>query len=194
MPPRRCQSISQVFFVNSNNYFSLKPAARITSWIDRIENTVLVWTILSLALIGFVQVFSRYLFNYSFTWYEELGRYLGVFVAFLGASIAVKTGAHFTMDLLVSNLPRPWQQLLKFSTCTLSSGFFFLVTYYSWKTVLRMHGYETTSPTMQIPMYLAYLPIPFFSIIMGLRFFRIGVSELLSLKEPKEEIKVGTPL
>ncbi len=86
------------------------------------------------------------------------------------------------MDLLVSNLPRPWQQLLRFCTCALSGGFFLLVTFYSWKIILRMHGYGTTSPTMQIPMYLAYLPIPFFSLIMGLRFFRVGVDELRKLR------------
>ncbi len=177
--------------MNFNNFFPLKHPGRITRRIDRIENTLLVWTILSLALVGFIQVFSRYLFNYSFTWYEELGRYLGVFIAFLGASIGVKTGSHFTMDLLVSHLKRPWQQLLRFCTCTLCSGFFFLVTFYSWKIVIRMHGYETTSPTMEIPMYIAYLPIPFFCLIMGLRFFGVGIRELLSLKSQDKTEQEG---
>jgi len=60
---------------------------QIINFIDRVENFTLVWTILGLALIGFVQVLTRYIFNYSFTWFEELGRYLGVFIAFLGASL-----------------------------------------------------------------------------------------------------------
>jgi C4-dicarboxylate transporter DctQ subunit len=51
---------------------------RLFDTLDRIENITLVWTILGLALIGFVQVITRYVFNYSFTWFEELGRYLGV--------------------------------------------------------------------------------------------------------------------
>ncbi len=139
--------------------------------LDRAEKTVLVWTILGLALIGFVQVFTRYLFNYSFTWYEELGRYLGVFITFLGASIGVKSGSHFTMDLFVTRIPSPWQQILRSATSALSGSFFFLVTWYSWKILTRMYGYETTSPTMEIPMYIAYLPIPIFSMTMGIRFF-----------------------
>ena len=44
------------------------------------------------------------------------------------------------------------------------------MAWHSWKIVLRMHGYETTSPTMQIPMYIAYLPIPVFSVFIGIRF------------------------
>ena len=80
---------------------------RFFSFINRVENITLVWTILALAVIGFIQVIARYVFNYSFTWFEELGRYVGVFVAFLGASIGVRTGSHFTMDLVVSHMDRP---------------------------------------------------------------------------------------
>ena len=146
-----------------------------------------MWTILILAIIGFVQVFARYLFNYSFTWFEELGRYIGVFIAFLGASIGVKTGSHFTMDLIVSHLKSPLQELVKASTNILSASFFMLVTWYSWKIIMRMYGYETTSPTMQIPMYIAYLPIPIFSMIMGFRFIIKAFESIQSMKENNEK-------
>ncbi len=155
--------------------------------LNRLEDTVLVWTILGLAILGFVQVVTRYVFNYSFTWYEELGRYLGVFITFLGAAIGVKTGSHFTMDLLVTKLAKPWQQFLQCATSILSGSFCLMVVYYSFKIVIRMHGYETTSPTMEIPMYLAYLPIPVFSLIMGFRFYTAAVLFLLELK--KENIQ-----
>ena len=160
---------------------------KIYNFIDRIENITLVWTILILAIIGFVQVFARYLFNYSFTWFEELGRYIGVFIAFLGASIGVKTGSHFTMDLIVSHLKSPLQELVKAFTNILSAGFFMLVTWYSWKIIMRMYGYETTSPTMQIPMYIAYLPIPIFSMIMGFRFIIKAFESIQSMKENNEK-------
>ncbi|MCG8618849.1 MAG: TRAP transporter small permease [Desulfobacterales bacterium] len=156
---------------------------RILQYLDRAENIALVWTILSLALIGFVQVIARYVFNYSFTWYEELGRYLGVFIAFLGASIGVKTGSHFTMDLVVSKLGQPLQGLVRGLTNTLAALFFFTVAWYSWKIVMRMHGYETTSPTMEIPMYIAYLPIPVFSIFIGIRFSAKAIEFLRGLKQ-----------
>jgi len=143
---------------------------RLFAFFHRMETITLVWTILVLAAIGFVQVIARYVFNHSFTWFEELGRYMGVFVAFLGASVGVRTGSHFTMDLVVSHMKPPWQGLVRVLTNCLAAGFFFIVAYHSWKIVLRMHGYETTSPTMQIPMYIAYLPIPVFSVVIGVRF------------------------
>ncbi len=154
---------------------------KFTTVIDKIERTTLVWTILGLALIGFIQVFARYIFNYSFTWFEELGRYLGVFVAFLGGGIGVKTGSHFTMDLIVTHLRRPWKQILQCTTSVVSALFFVLVAWYSWKIVFRMYGFETTSPAMEMPMYLAYLPIPIFSMVMGFRFFAVAVNFLKEL-------------
>jgi C4-dicarboxylate transporter DctQ subunit len=143
--------------------------------LDRAEKGLLVWTILGLALIGCIQVFTRYVLNYSFTWYEELGRYLGVFITFLGAAIGVKSSSHFAMDLFVRRLKHPWQQVLRIVTALLSAGFCLLVAWYSWKIVIRMCGYGTTSPAMGMPMYIAYLPIPFFSVIMALRYCWIGV-------------------
>ncbi len=154
---------------------------RILGYIDRIERLTLVWIILGLAVIGFVQVFSRYIFNYSFTWFEELGRYLGVFIAFLGAGLGVKHGTHFSMDLLVANLPRPWKELLTTATNSVSATFLLIIAYYSWKIVIKMHGFETTSAAMQIPMYLAYLPIPVFCMVMSARFFLCNIEPISSL-------------
>ncbi|WP_320045327.1 TRAP transporter small permease [uncultured Desulfobacter sp.] len=147
---------------------------QIFKFIDRVENFTLVWTILILALIGFVQVITRYIFNFSFPWFEELGRYLGVFIAFLGAAIGVKTGSHFTMDLLILMLPLSIRWLVNLLSHLLSAGFFFIVAVYSWKIISRMYGYETTSPVMGIPMYIAYLPIPAFSVVIGTRFIIKG--------------------
>ncbi len=160
--------------------------------LDRAEKAVLVWIILGLAVIGCIEVFTRYVLNYSFTWYEELGSYLGVLFCFLGAATGVRTGSHFTMDFFVTRARRPWQQLLKCGTALLSGVFFLLVAWYSWKIVGRMHGYGTTSPAMGLPMYLAYLPIPVFSVIMGLRYLAVGFKALRELggaAEVREETR-----
>ena len=157
---------------------------KVTDFIDRVENIALVWTILGLAIISFVQVICRYLFNYSFTWFEEFGRFMGVFVAFLGAGIGVKTGSHFTMDLVVTHLKPPWQQLLRALTSAGAGVFFFFVAWYSLKIVTRMYGYETTSPTMEIPMYIPYLPIPVFSVVMGIRFCILSAASVQQAFSP----------
>lgn len=53
------------------------------------------------------QVFSRYLDVVPrFIWTEEIARYSFIWMLFLGAAIAVRTGSHFTIDLLPNLGPR----------------------------------------------------------------------------------------
>jgi len=157
--------------------------ARLSQFIDHVEKQVLVWTILGLAIIGFVQVVSRYMFNYSFTWYEELSRYIGVFVAFLGAATGVKYGMHFSMDALSRKLKKPWKNILAVFSNVICALFFAVVVYFSWKVVGKNFAYETTSAAMGMPMYLAYLPIPFFSLVMAFRHLKVAVAEARDLRK-----------
>lgn len=136
----------------------------------RLEEWTLTMTLLGLAGIAFVQVFFRYVLNISFPWFEELGRYLGVFITFLGASLGVKYGVHFSMDLVVTHLPRRLSHLVQAATNLTCLSLFAAVVYYSVVLCARMRGYETTTPTMELPMWWAYAPIPFFSAIMVWRF------------------------
>ncbi len=79
---------------------------RLLQIINNIEEWTLVLIILGLAVVSFVQVLCRYLLGFSFTWMEELGRSLAVFIAFLGASIGVRQGAHFSMDLIYERVSK----------------------------------------------------------------------------------------
>ncbi|MFH1156713.1 MAG: TRAP transporter small permease [Pseudomonadota bacterium] len=151
---------------------------QISKAIDRVENVTLVWLILGLAIISFIQVVTRYVFSYSFVWFEELARYLTVLITFLGAGIGVKSCSHFTMDLMVTHLKHPWDKFLRLLIALISGLFCVLVSFYSWKIIFRMHGFGATSPALGIPMYVAYLPIPIFSMVMAFRFCKVMILQI----------------
>lgn len=159
---------------------------KIIHTIDRIEHFILVWIILGLALFGSFQVFTRYGLNYSFSWFEELGRYLVVLIAFLGAGIGAKKGTHFSMDLVVGILGQPYRHYLQSITGIISSAFFVLISFYSWKFIARMYNFGATSSTMGIQMYIVYLPILFFSVVMAIRFLITGIE---FIKKARNEAK-----
>lgn len=58
-----------------------------------------------MALVVGIQVFSRYVLNYSLFWSEELARFLLIWLSFLGATVAYFHGAHPGVDSLVRRLP-----------------------------------------------------------------------------------------
>lgn len=144
---------------------------RIIGWFNRLEELTLTLTLLGLALVSFVQVCTRYTVGLSFDWLEEGGRYLGVFITFLGAAIGVKRGSHFTMDALVAALPAPLGKAIRVGVAVFSGIIFLVVAWYGFKVVGRNYRFEATSASLGVPMYVVYLPIPVLSILIGVRFF-----------------------
>src|SRR6056297_3516758 len=56
---------------------------------------VLFWL---LALVVFVQFFTRYVLNDSIGWTEEIARYLLITVTFAGSAIAVRRNTHISVE------------------------------------------------------------------------------------------------
>jgi len=144
---------------------------KLLKWAENLEEWVLAYTLLLVVLLAFVQVVLRYGFHYDFTWFNEFARYTCIFMTFLGASIAVKAGVHFSMDALVQAVPGRAAHLMKVLV-NLGCGLFcVVVVYYGTLHCLKLHRFGVRTSAMQIPMYVPYLSIPVFSATMGLRFF-----------------------
>lgn len=69
--------------------------------------------------ITFSQVVARYVFRYSLSWSEEVGRYVFVWITFLGLAAAFKSGSHIALDLLVKALGPGWRHRLELLNGTL---------------------------------------------------------------------------
>lgn len=148
---------------------------RIIEAVNKIEEWTLVLVLLGLAVLTFVQVVSRYVFNFSFTWQEEVARYLGVFIAFLGASLGVKYGTHFSMDLLFERVSNDrFRHGLKIVICAISIVIFLIIAVYGWEQAMKLRQFTARTSVLQIPKYWVYLPIPFFSLVMAWRFGYLG--------------------
>jgi C4-dicarboxylate transporter, DctQ subunit len=148
------------------------------SWLrilNRVEELTLVLVLLVLAFLSFAQVFCRYVLGFSFTWMEEISRYSGVFVAFLGASIGVKHGSHFSMDLIYERVSNDRiRHGLKFLINVAGGLLFLVIAYYGWEQAMKLQRFGTLTAVLQFPKYWAYLPVPFFSLIMSVRFFGLS--------------------
>ena len=79
--------------------------------LDKIEDTVLIIMFMTMVGIIFFQVIMRYVFNNSLTWSEELGKFLFVWLSWLGISIGHRRREHIKITLLVDKLPYKLKQL-----------------------------------------------------------------------------------
>ena len=145
--------------------------SRILRILNNIEELVLGFTLLGLAIFVFVQVVLRYGFHFAYSWAEELGRYLTIFFTFLGASLGVKYGTHFSMEALVQNISPRYRHLMRALVSLICGLFFLIVIYYAWIQITKLHKYGASTATLHMPMYIPYVPIPLFSITIALRYF-----------------------
>jgi TRAP-type C4-dicarboxylate transport system permease small subunit len=115
---------------------------------------------LMVAITGvvFLQVVSRYVFSYPFDWPEELARYLFIWVALLGAAVALKRGAHFSIDALVKRLPAGWRLIVPLSIHAILAAFTLVVAVKGFQLAMRVS--EQLSSGLEIPMTYPYLSVP----------------------------------
>jgi len=78
---------------------------KIISFIDKLEEILLVSMFALMVLIIFIQVIMRYVFNNSLSWSEELGKFLFVWLSWIGISIGERRNEHIKITMLVDKLP-----------------------------------------------------------------------------------------
>lgn len=72
--------------------------------LNKIEEFVLVVLFALMVGIIFVQVVMRYVFHNSLYWSEELGKFLFIWISWLGISIGERRGEHIKITMLVDKL------------------------------------------------------------------------------------------
>lgn len=135
-----------------------------------LENGAAGVLIIFAAVMICVQVTTRTLFDYSFTWAEEAVRYAIIWLVFVGSAIAVRENAHISIEVLQNVLPARLVRVLRIlvSGCGILTSL--LLLWYSGQLVAMMARLGQTSPALQVPMYWFYLAIPVSAALMGVRF------------------------
>ena len=113
---------------------------------------VLFW---ALAIIVFLQFFTRYIMNDSLSWTEEIARYGLMTLAFVGGAVVTRKKAHIAVELL-SNLmkPSPLRSALLALVDFVTLGFMALLAYFSVTIIERMHAQTMT--VFELPMSIVY--------------------------------------
>ena len=78
--------------------------------IATIPETLGALTMLAITLVLFAGVVWRYFFIDPLTWSDEIARLLFAWLAFLGAAIGVKRGAHSAVAVFEARMPLRWQR------------------------------------------------------------------------------------
>jgi C4-dicarboxylate transporter, DctQ subunit len=140
--------------------------------LDWLEDTIAVLTMALVSIIIFGQVVSRYGFNYTPSWSEELSRFLIVWSIFIGVSIGVRKNQHIGVDALIRFLPHKLKVASEVLLNLIGLVVVCVLVYISIGYIKDTIEYEQLSPSMRIPMYIPYMAMPVGLTLSGIRFIQ----------------------
>ncbi len=147
--------------------------------VDNIEELSSGASFAIMTIITFLNVISRYFFDVSFTWPEELSRYCFLWMTFLGAALCTKHGRHIVIDFLILKFSRRTRNFVLFAADISVILLMLCIAYYGWKYA----SYSTTATaSLNIPMsYILYV-VPCSALLIIKRTLEKAVGELKIIK------------
>ena len=136
---------------------------------DYLEETILLILLVLMTCIMGIQIVSRYIFQNSLTWSEELVRYMFVWSAFLGIPFCIKHGLSIKVDQFRNLFPIPLQKALMYIDKIIIFVLFLVMFIYSCLVVKASYLSGQTSPAMQIPMWIVQLSVCVSSLLSMMR-------------------------
>lgn len=144
--------------------FSQSPP-RPASWAERLEHgfvrlnqALIVLLMASMAILVFANVVMRYVFNQSIFWVEEFTQIQMIWVAYLGAGLALREGRHVAVDMLQDLLPAPLRRAIRWFIAIAMA--LFLATLVVLGLQIAEFTWSQETPAMGLPAGLPYLGIP----------------------------------
>ncbi len=131
--------------------------------LDKTVKGLLIFLFVSMVVIGFMQIFFRYVLGNSLSWSEESIRYMFVWATFLGVPVGVDRGLHASFDILARRLPANYKLPYEIFLLLLTGVVFAILAYigfpYAFKNIRQL------TPALRIPYTYVILAVPVGSIV-----------------------------
>lgn len=135
-------------------------------WLDdNLEEFILVVFLMLMTAIMGIQVVSRYVFQMSLSWSEELTRYLFIWSGFLSVSYCSKKCISIKIEQFVALFPVRGKALWKVVNHTFELIFFVYMIPFAFSYMMSAVESGQVSPACSIPMYYVQAA-PFVSFVL----------------------------
>lgn len=130
----------------------------------------------------FAQVVSRYVFNHSIPWTEELSTIMFVWMVYLGCAGAITRRKHLCIDALVTALPFKVRRILLIIDDIVFAVFAVCLIFPMMDMVIGYAEKDAVSAIMRFPKAISYGVMPFSMALVAIRTIP-DIKKLLREKE-----------
>ncbi len=159
--------------------------ARLEAVLVGVNRRVVIALMAAMSVLVFANVVSRYLFNHSFLWVEEISRYMMVWVGFIGSGLVLSYGAHIAVEAFQDVLPTRAAQATRALVVVVLAITFVAMTWLGVQYVRFAWDQET--PVFNWNFGLIYLAIPIGSALMLIHLLCIARPYVIGRQFDKSE-------
>lgn len=154
---------------------------KIDNFITKLLNVVCASLLSILIIVIFIAVISRYVFFAPLNFTNMLSKYLVMWIAFLGSSIAIREGEHVAVNLCVRGLSNKTRKIILILTDILVSIFCLIVIYHG--LYFSINGLTSNDPLLfGMKMIYPYLSVPVGFSFIFIQYNLFTIIEVLSDK------------
>lgn len=143
---------------------------------DRCINWFLALLMAGMVVVITAQVWYRFVLNDPLSWSEEAGRYLFVWISFMGAAAGVRYQVHLGIDLMEKLLPPSLHRWTIVISNLIIQVFLVMIIYWGTKILGIVRFQESAS--MHISMLYPYMAVPVGATFMFINSVRVMISAI----------------
>ena len=166
---------------------------KITTVIEHIEEFLLSFAVIAMAIILVAGVIARSVFNSSLTFTEELGTALNIAVTFLGVGYCARKAKHISMSIIFDLLGKKPKKVMMLVISLGTAAVMAFLCYLSVRYVGSVYKLARVTPALRIPMWIIYTTLPIGFFLAAAEYLKTFFKNLTDRDEVwiSAELKVG---
>ncbi len=118
----------------------VKKENKLVYLLNHLEEIIICALFAIMVIIIFVQVIMRFVFNNSLYWSEELGKFIFIWISWMGLSLAERKGEHIIITMLTDKLPPVPAKIFNIISKIIVIGICAITCYYGTSLVMSQAG------------------------------------------------------
>ena len=153
---------------------------RIISWLQKIEDGLLISLLLVMIFMAALQIILRNVFSSGIFWGDGFVRVLVLWIGLLGAMIASRDNHHISIDLISRYLPKTSKRFTRLMTACFTTIICGIMFVYSFLFVLEEKEGGMTA-FADVPAWICESIMPIAFGVITIRYFLISGQTLVHL-------------
>lgn len=154
-----------------------------------LEQVIMAVGVILMAINTIANVVSRFIFNHSIAFAEELNSIFILLVTFAGIGYAARRGRHIRMSAIYDALPDRVRKFLMTVITAVTAFFMLFLAWYAFEYILNLYSKGRVYPALGIPIWISYVWVPIGFFVTGIQYLLTFIKNL-----QEEEVYLSTDL